>query len=97
MNVNKMKKLDEENKYLNKSMKDTLKQHKQNKMNYKELKYKYKNLLNKKEHYKELCKIAKKNVENIINLLTPQQKEKIKQSENNYLINTDSFSFTEFY
>lgn len=93
----KMKNKEEENKYLNKCIKDLLKEENKKKINYKELKYKYKNLLQKKEHYKELCKIEKKNVENIILLLTPQQKEQIKKSENKYLIDTDSFSFTEIY
>ena len=36
-------------------------------------------------------------MENIISLLTPQQKQQIEQSENKYLIDTDSFSFTEIY
>lgn len=93
----KIKKKEEENEYLNKYIKEMIAKKKEKKMNYKELKYKYRNLLNKKEHYKDLCKIAKKNVENIINLLTPQQKQQIEQSENKYLIDTDSFSFTEIY
>ena len=91
----KMKKKEEENEYLNKNIKEMITKKTEKKMNYKELKSKYKNLLNKKEYYKDLCKIAKKNVENIINLLTPQQKQQIEQSENKYLIDTDSFSFTE--
>ena len=93
----KMKKKEEENEHLNKDIKEMITKKKEKKMNYKELKSKYRNLLNKKEHYKDLCKIAKKNVENIINLLTPQQKQQIEQSENKYLIDTDSFSFTEIY
>ena len=96
-NENKIKKKEEENEYLNNYIQEMIKKKKEKKMNYKELKYKYRNLLNKKERYKELCKIAKKNVENIIELLTPQQKQQIEQTENKYLIDTDSFSFTEVF
>ena len=94
---NKIKKKEEDIEYLNNYIKDIIKNKKAYKMNFKELKYKYKNLVNKKEHYKDLCKIARKNVENIIALLTPQQKQQIEESENKYLIDTDSFSFTEIY
>ena len=59
-------------------------------------KEKYKILLDKKEHYKELCKISQKNIENLINLLNPEQKKSIENSENKYLIDVDSFSFTEY-
>ena len=93
----KYKKKEEENEFLNKCVNEMIKKKKERKINLKELKYKYKNLLTKKEHYKELCKIANTNVENIIKLLTPQQLEQIKQSDKKYLIDTDSFSFSEFY
>ena len=90
-----IKNKEEEVNYLNKYLKDMIKEQKEKKMYYKELKYKYKNLLNKKEKYKELCKIAKKNLEIIIGLLNPEQKKQIEKSERKYLIDTDSFSFTE--
>ena len=43
-----------------------------------------------------MTKIIKKNMEKIINILTPEQKKNIENSENNYLMDMDSFSFTEF-
>ncbi len=52
--------------------------------------------MEKKEQYKNMTKIAKKNMEKIINLLTQEQKKNIENSENNYLMDLDSFSFTEF-
>ncbi len=81
---------------LNKYLNEVVIKEKQRKEKYYSLKGKYKNLLNKKEHYKEICKIANKNIENIINLLSPEQRKNIEDSGNNYLIDTDSFSFTEF-
>ena len=33
---------------------------------------------------------------NLINLLNPEQKKAIENSENKYLIDLDSFSFTEY-
>ncbi len=97
MKVTDLKQKEEENEILNQNLKESIKKEKQRKEKYYSLKGKYKNLLNKKERYKDLCKIAKKNMENIISLLTPQQKQQIEQSENKYLIDTDSFSFTEIY
>ena len=93
----KYKKKEEQNEYLKKCVNELIKKKNERKISMKELKYKYKNLLNKKEKYKDLCKIAKKNVENIIKILTPQQISQIEQSENKYLIDTDTFSFTEIY
>ena len=81
---------------LNKYLNEVIIKEKQRKEKYYSLKGKYKNLLNKKEHYKEICKIAQKNIENIINLLSPEQRKNIEDSGNNYLIDTNSFSFTEF-
>jgi len=59
------------------------------------LKEKYKILLEKKERYKDISKIAKRKIENIVNLLTPEQKKNIEKEGNKYLIDLDSFSFTE--
>ena len=93
----KMKKKEEEKEYIQNCLKEMIVKEKERKIYYKELKYKYRNLIKKKENYKDLCKIARKNMENLISLLTPQQKEQIEQSENKYLIDTSSFSFTELY
>ena len=92
---NEMKQKEEENESLNKYLKEAAKKEKQRKEKYYQLKEKYKILLDKKEHYKELCKISKKNMENLINLMNPELKKSIESSENKYLIDTDSFSFTE--
>ena len=90
-----IKQKEEENDELNKYLKEAVKKEKQRKEKYYKLKEKYKILLEKKEHYKEICKIARKNMENLINLLEPEQKKNIENSENKYLIDIDSFSFTE--
>ena len=86
---------EEENESLNKYLKEAANKEKQRKEKYSQIKEKYKILLDKKEHYKELCKISKKNMENLINLMNPELKKSIESSENKYLIDTDSFSFTE--
>ena len=93
----KIKKKEEENEYLKNCINEMISKKHEKKIYYKELRYKYRNLLNKKENYKDLCKIARKNMENLISLMTPQQKEQIEKSENKYLIDTSSFSFTELY
>ena len=86
---------EEENDQLNKYLKESIKKENKRKEKYYQLKEKYKILLDKKEHYKELCKISQKNMNNLINLLNPEQKKAIENSENKYLIDLDSFSFTE--
>ena len=87
---------EEENDQLNKYLKESIKNENKRKEKYYQLKEKYKILLDKKEHYKELCKISQKNMNNLINLLNPEQKKAIENSENKYLIDLDSFSFTEY-
>ena len=87
---------EEENDQLNKYLKESIKKENKRKEKYYQLKEKYKILLDKKEHYKELCKISQKNMNNLINLLNPEQKKAIENSENKYLIDLDSFSFTEY-
>ena len=87
---------EEENDQLNKYLKESIKKENKKKEKYYQLNEKYKILLDKKEHYKELCKISQKNMNNLINLLNPEQKKEIENSENKYLIDLDSFSFTEY-
>ena len=94
--VSDLKQKEEENEILNQNLKESIKKEKQRKEKYYQLKEKYKTLMEKKEQYKNMTKIAKKNMEKIINLLTPEQKKNIENSENNYLMDLDSFSFTEF-
>ena len=94
--ANDLRLKDEENEQLNKYLKESIKKENKRKEKYYQLKEKYKILLDKKEHYKELCKISQKNLENLINLLNPEQKKSIENSENKYLIDVDSFSFTEY-
>ena len=93
----KIKKKEEKIEYLDKYLKNMIKKQKQKEMNYKELKYKYKNLLDKKEKYKKMCKIVNKNVENIMSFLNQEQRKQIEESDKKYLLDPDSFSFTEFY
>lgn len=92
---NDLREKEEENEMLNNYLKESIRKCKTRKEKYEKLKEKYKVLLDKKEHYKEICKIARQNMENIINLLNPEQKKNIENSENKYLIDLDSFSFTE--
>ena len=94
--VSDLKQKEEENEILNQNLKESIKKEKQRKEKYYQLKEKYKTLMEKKEQYKNMSKIAKKNMEKIINILTPEQKKNIENSENNYLMDMDSFSFTEF-
>ena len=94
--VSDLKQKEEENEILNQNLKESIKKEKQRKEKYYQLKEKYKTLMEKKEQYKNMTKIAKKNMEKIINILTPEQKKNIENSENNYLMDLDSFSFTEF-
>ena len=93
----KIKKREDKIEYLDTYLKNMIKKQKQKEMNYKELKYKYKKLLEKKEKYKSMCKIVNTNVENIMSFLSPEQKKQIEESDKKYLLDTDSFSFTEFY
>ena len=80
---------------LNENLREVIKKEKQRKEKYYKLKEKYKILLEKKESYKDISKIAKRKIENIVNLLTPEQKKNIEKEGNKYLIDLDSFSFTE--
>jgi hypothetical protein len=93
----KIKKREEKIEYLDKYLKNMIKKQKEKEINYKELKYKYKNLLDKKEKYKKMCKIVNKNVENIMSFLNQEQRKQIEESDKKYLLDPDSFSFTEFY
>jgi len=93
----KIKKREDKIEYLDTYLKNMIKKQKQKEMNYKELKYKYKKLLEKKEKYKSMCKIVNTNVENIMSFLSPEQKKQIEESDKKYLLDADSFSFTEFY
>ena len=93
----KIKKKEEKIEYLDKYLKNMIKKQKQKEINYKELKYKYKNCLEKKEKYKTMCKIVNKNVENIMSFLNQEQRKQIEESDKKYLLDADSFSFTEFY
>ena len=93
----KIKKKEEKIEYLDKYLKNMIKKQKQKEINYKELKYKYKNCLEKKEKYKKMCKIVNKNVENIMSFLNQEQRKQIEESDKKYLLDADSFSFTEFY
>ena len=93
--LNDIKQIEEENENLNKYLKEAIKKGKIRKEKYSQLKEKYKELLYKKEHYKEICKIIMQNMEKILNILTPEQKNNIENSGNDYLIDLNSFSFTE--
>ena len=93
--LNDIKQIEEENENLNKYLKEAIKKGKIRKEKYSQLKEKYKELLDKKEHYKEICKIIMQNMEKILNILTPEQKNNIENSGNDYLIDLNSFSFTE--
>ena len=93
--VSDLKQKEEENEILNQNLKESIKKEKQRKEKYYQLKEKYKILLEKKERYKDISKIAKRKIENIVNLLTPEQKKNIEKEGNKYLIDLDSFSFTE--
>ena len=95
MKISDLKQKEEENEILNENLREVIKKEKQRKEKYYQLKEKYKILLEKKEHYKDISKISKKKIENIINLLTPEQKMNIEKEGNKYLIDLDSFSFTE--
>ena len=95
MKLSDLKQKEEENEILNENLREVIKKEKQRKEKYYQLKEKYKILLEKKEHYKDISKISKKKIENIINLLTPEQKMNIEKEGNKYLIDLDSFSFTE--
>ena len=95
MKVTDLKQKEEENEMLNENLREVIKKEKQRKEKYYQLKEKYKILLEKKEHYKDISKIAKRKIENIVNLLTPEQKKNIEKEGNKYLIDLDSFSFTE--
>ena len=95
MKVTDLKQKEEENETLNQNLREVIKKEKQRKEKYYQLKEKYKILLEKKEHYKDISKIAKRKIENIVNLLTPEQKKNIEKEGNKYLIDLDSFSFTE--
>ena len=93
--LNDIKQIEEENENLNKYLKEAIKKGKIRKEKYSQLKEKYKELLHKKEHYKEICKIIMQNMEKILNILTPEQKNNIENFGNDYLIDLNSFSFTE--
>ena len=95
MKVTDLKQKEEENEMLNENLREVIKKEKQRKEKYYQLKEKYKILLEKKERYKDISKIAKRKIENIVNLLTPEQKKNIEKEGNKYLIDLDSFSFTE--
>ena len=95
MKVTDLKQKEEENETLNENLREVIKKEKQRKEKYYQLKEKYKILLEKKERYKDISKIAKRKIENIVNLLTPEQKKNIEKEGNKYLIDLDSFSFTE--
>ena len=95
MKVTDLKQKEEENETLNENLREVIKKEKQRKEKYYQLKEKYKTLLEKKERYKDISKIAKRKIENIVNLLTPEQKKNIEKEGNKYLIDLDSFSFTE--
>ena len=95
MKVTDLKQKEEENETLNQNLREVIKKEKQRKEKYYQLKEKYKILLEKKERYKDISKIAKRKIENIVNLLTPEQKKNIEKEGNKYLIDLDSFSFTE--
>ena len=95
MKVTDLKQKEEENEMLNENLREVIKKEKQRKEKYYQLKEKYKILLEKKERYKDMSKIAKRKIENIVNLLTPEQKKNIENEGNKYLIDLDSFSFTE--
>ena len=95
MRTSDLQQKEEENEMLNKNLRDAIKKGKQREEKYYKLKEKYKVLLNKKERYKELCKIVNKNMENVISLLNPEQKKSIENSGNEYLLDTDNFSLTE--
>ena len=95
MKVTDLKQKEEENEMLNENLREVIKKEKQRKEKYYQLKEKYKILLEKKERYKDISKIAKRKIENIVNLLTPEQKKNIENEGNKYLIDLDSFSFTE--
>jgi len=95
MRTSDLQQKEEENEMLNKNLRDAIKKGKQREEKYYKLKEKYKVLLNKKERYKELCKIVNKNMENVISLLNPEQKKSIENSGNKYLLDTDNFSLTE--
>ena len=95
MKVTDLKQKEEENEILNQNLREVIKKEKQRKEKYYQLKEKYKILLEKKERYKDMSKIAKRKIENIVNLLTPEQKKNIENEGNKYLIDLDSFSFTE--
>ena len=95
MKVTDLKQKEEENEMLNDGLREVIKKEKQRKEKYYQLKEKYKILLEKKERYKDISKIAKRKIENIVNLLTPEQKKNIEKEGNKYLIDLDSFSFTE--
>ena len=53
-----------------------------NNNSYRDLMKKYSEAINKKKYYKEQCKIANTNIENIIKKLQPQQKEDLILKEN---------------
>ena len=95
MKVTDLKQKEEENETLNENLREVIKKEKQRKEKYYQLKEKYKILLEKKERYKDISKIAKRKIENVVNLLTPEQKKNIEKEGNKYLIDLDSFSFTE--
>ena len=95
MKVTDLKQKEEENEMLNENLREVIKKEKQRKEKFYQLKEKYKILLEKKERYKDISKIAKRKIENIVNLLTPEQKKNIEKEGNKYLIDLDSFSFTE--
>ena len=95
MKVTDLKQKEEENEILNQNLREVIKKEKQRKEKYYQLKEKYKILLEKKERYKDMSKIAKRKIGNIVNLLTPEQKKNIEKEGNKYLIDLDSFSFTE--
>ena len=95
MKVTDLKQKEEENEMLNENLREVIKKEKQRKKKYYQFKEKYKILLEKKERYKDISKIAKRKIENIVNLLTPEQKKNIEKEGNKYLIDLDSFSFTE--
>ena len=56
---------------------------------YRDLMKKYSEAINKKKYYKEQCKIANSNIENIIKKLQPQQKEDLKENFNPMLSQSD--------
>ncbi len=60
-----------------------------NNNSYRDLMKKYSEAINKKKYYKEQCKIANSNIENIIKKLQPQQKEDLKENFNPMLSQSD--------